>query len=211
MKYKVIFTTVIFASVFGIISLTSSQIITMDNYILNIIFLSLVALIIILCFSHTFMQIYQKLDKTWLLFLLLSLTIHFTASYLILFYIKRPLWPFSTTGSSFLLLNNYFIWAKPIDVFVQQLLITLLVTRLAELKLKAKSITTIFIFGFGIIHIFQIFKTNLLVGLGYTLVALIFSVVFPYLILKVKNGSIYNYIIHLGAYTLAALLLWTLF
>jgi hypothetical protein len=203
--------TVTFAILFGIVSLTMTQIITMEKYVLNILFLTLVSAIIIVCFKKTFIEILYKIDKSYLLLLFFSLTAHVTISYIILHYLERPAFPFSITGTSFLLLNNFFIWVKPLDVLVQQLMIIVLVRKFSELKLKYKTIAIICLFCFGIIHIFQVFKTSLIIGLCFTFVALLLSIVFPYLILKVKNGVIYSYVIHLGIYTLAALLSWYLF
>jgi hypothetical protein len=108
-------------------------------------------------------------------------------------------------------MNNFYIWTKPFDILVQQLLIIVLVKKLSEQRMNLKQITLIFILGFGAIHIFQIFKTDIIIGLAFTAGALLSSVLYPYMILKVKNGYIYNYMIHLAIYNIAAILTWTLY
>jgi len=103
-------------------------------------------------------------------------------------------------------MNNFYLWVKPFDVFFQQLLIVLLVTKLQRYKLNLKQIQILLVFGFGAIHIFQTLRTDIFISLAYIFVAVIFSFLFPYMILKVRNGYIFNYMIHLGIYNLAAFL-----
>ena len=44
------------------------------------------------------------------------------------------------------------------------------------------------IFVFGAVHIFQVFKADVVIGLGFLLFGLAGLFIFPYMILKVKNG-----------------------
>lgn len=212
MNFKVIGTVVLFAVVFGFQSLMTSQIITMDRYILDILFTVIILAFVGVYFRKVFYKVCEKTSLTdGLLLLLASLTFHFASSYFIINYFDQPVWPFDSRGSSFLLMNSYFIWAKPFDVLLQQVLIVLLVKKLHQYKLTVKQITALFVFGFGVIHIFQTFRTDFIVGLGYTFGAMIFSIIFPYMIINVKNGYIYNFMIHLVTYNIAALLAWTLY
>lgn len=212
MNFKVIVAVVLFAVAFGFQSLMTSQVITMDRYILDILFIVIVLAFIGVYFRKVFYKVCEKTSLTdGLLLLLTSLTFHFVSSYFIISYFDQPVWPFDSRGSSFLLMNSYFLWAKPFDVLLQQVLIVLLVKKLHQYKLTVKQITALFVFGFGFIHIFQIFRTDFTIGLGYTLGAMIFSLIFPYMIINVKNGYIYNFMIHLVTYNVAALLAWTLY
>lgn len=212
MKSKIITTIILFVLAFAATSLTMTQVITMDRYLLNILFLSVVSLGLIIYFKHTFIDIISKINwSTFILLFAFSLIIHVATSYFIINFLKQPIWPFSSAGASFLLMNNFYLWTKPFDVFLQQLLIILLVTKLHQYKLNLRQITVVFVFGFGLVHIFQIFKTNLVVGLGFTGVAILLSALYPYMILKVKNGCLFNYMIHLGVYNLAAILAWSLY
>ena len=77
--------------------------------------------------------------------------------------------------------------------------------------MSQKQITLLFVVGFGAIHIFQTLKTDVIIGLGFTLFAILGAFIFPHMILNVRNGYLYNYMIHLGVYNLAALLTWTLY
>lgn len=212
MKNKIIKAIVLFAITFGSTSLIMTQVITMDRYILNIFFLSITSLCIIFYFRKTLKDLINKTRfYEFCLLILISLIIHFISSYFILNYLNQPIWPFNNRGTSFLLMNNFYLWAKPFDVFLQQLLIVLLVTKLHQYKLTLKQITWLFVLGFGVIHIFQIFKTDIIIGLAFTFGAIISSFIYPYMILKVRNGYIYNFMIHLGIYNIAALLSWMLY
>lgn len=212
MKYKVIKAIVLFVIAFGMSSLITAQVITMDRYVLDLLFLVIVLTCLIIYFRKILKNIVSKTKKSEIVLLsILSVIIHIVSSYFILNYLDRPMWPFDSRGSSFLLMNNYYLWVKPLDILLQQLFVILLVTKLSQYKLTLKQIITILVLGFGLIHIFQIFRMDLVIGLTYTMVAIIFSFIFPYMILKVKNGYIYNYMIHLGIYNMAALLLWMLY
>jgi len=212
MKNKIIKAIVLFAITFGSTSLIMTQVITMNRYILNILFLSIVSPCLIIYFKKTLINLISKTRKSEFIFLIgISLIIHLISSYFILNYLNQPIWPFDSRGTSFLLMNNFYLWAKPFDVFLQQLLIILLVTKLHQYKLTLKQITMLFVLGFGVIHIFQIFKTDIIIGLAFTLGAIISSLVYPYMILKVRNGYIYNFMIHMGIYNIVALLSWMLY
>ncbi|HAE36949.1 TPA: hypothetical protein DCX66_01555 [Candidatus Nomurabacteria bacterium] len=189
-----------------------TQVITMNRYILNIFFLSITSLFFILYFKKTLTNLISKTYKSEFIFLVgISLIIHLISSYFILNYLNQPIWPFDSRGTSFLLMNNFYLWTKPFDVLLQQLLIVLLVIKLHQYKLTLKQITLLFVLGFGAIHIFQIFKTDIIIGLAFTLGAIISSFVYPYMILKVRNGYIYNFMIHMGIYNIAALLSYILY
>lgn len=212
MKNKIIKAIILFIITFGSTFLTIGHVFTLDRYILNIFFLSIISLCLVVYFRKILINLISKTSKSEFIFLIgISLIIHLISSYFILNYLNQPIWPFDSRGASFLLMNNYYLWAKPFDVFLQQLLIVLLVTKLHQYKLTPKQITILFVLGFGAIHIFQIFKTDIIIGLAFTLGAIISSFVYPYMILKVRNGYIYNFMIHMGIYNIAALLSWMLY
>ncbi len=197
---------------FAITSLTMTQIITMDRYILNIVFLLFTTLILIFYFKKEIIDVTKNTNRYEFIFLItISIMIHFVSSYFILNFLDQPIWPFDSKGTSFLLMNNFYLWVKPFDVLVQQILILIIVKKLYLYNLSLKNITVIFILGFGLIHIFQIFKTDVIIGLAFTIGAILSSFIYPYMILKVRNGYIYNYMIHMGIYNLAAILAWTLY
>lgn len=212
MNFKVIGAVVLFAVVFGFQSLITSQIITMDRYIWEAVFIVSMLIILLKFFQEKFRNITKNSKTVEIFFLILiSLCFHFVSIYFILKYCNQPIWPFESKGASFLLMNKYFIWVKPLDVLLQQTLIVLLITRLSKLKLSIKRITLLCIIGFGAIHFFQVLITDSIVGLGYAIGATLFSLIIPYMIIKVKNGYIYNFMIHMAAYDIAALLAWNLY
>jgi hypothetical protein len=203
---------VIFIAAFAVTSLVPTQIITMERHILVITFLLLVFACITYFFRKELFQIVRSTKKReWFILIGLSLFVHAATSYFVLTYLDQPLWPFDSEGTSFLLMNNYYVWAKPFDVLIQQLLIILLVLKLDSLQMSLRNITTLFIAGFGLIHIFQILKTDVLIGLMFTGGAILSSFIYPYFILKVRNGFIYNFMIHLAIYNIAALVAWGLY
>jgi len=212
MTKKIIKAIILFIMAFAITSLTMTQIITMDRYILNIVFLLFTTLILIFYFKKEIIDVTKNTNRYEFIFLItISIMIHFVSSYFILNFLDQPIWPFDSKGTSFLLMNNFYLWVKPFDVLVQQILILIIVKKLYLYNLSLKNITVIFILGFGLIHIFQIFKTDVIIGLAFTIGAILSSFIYPYMILKVRNGYIYNYMIHMGIYNLAAILAWTLY
>ena len=199
----------IFITIFSFASLVPTQIITMGRYGLVIVFYLAVTSLLLYAFRSVYKPIFQQTSWYKLVGLLsLSLAIHGLVSYLLITYAERPDWPFSDHGTSFLLMNKYFVWAKPLDVLIQQLLIIWLTTKLLANRLSLKQIIIFFMFAFGSIHIFQTLKTDWIIGLLFTGGALISSVLYPYFLIHVRDGYIYNYMFHLGLYNLAALIAW---
>ena len=201
-----------FVFFFGFTSLVPTQIISMERYVLVIVFYLTVAAFLLYSFYPTYKALFQKTRWYELVGLVsLSLIVHGLVSYYIVMYAERPDWIFSDRGTSFLLMNNYYVWAKPLDVLVQQLLIIWLTTKLYANGLTLKQIIAFFLVAFGSIHIFLVLKTDWMIGLLFTIGALVSSVFYPYLLLQTRNGYVYNYMIHLGLYNIAALAAWLLY
>ena len=202
----------LFVSIFGFASLVPTQIITMERYGFVILFYLTVASLLLYAFRSTYKSIFQNTHWYELVGLVsLSLIVHGLVSYFIITYVDKPDWIFSDRGTSFLLMNNYYVWAKPLDILIQQLLIIWLTTKLFANGLTLKQIISFFLIAFGSIHIFQVLKTDWVIGLLFTAGALVSSVLYPYLLLRVRNGYIYNYMFHLGLYNIAALAAWLLY
>lgn len=202
----------LFVSIFGFASLVPTQVITMERYELVILFYVTVTTLLLYIFRSTYRSVFQK--TRWYEFLsliTLSLVIHGLVSYFIINFVDRPDWPFSDLGTSFLLMNNFYVWAKPLDILIQQLLIIWLTAKLYANGLTLKQIISFFLIAFGSIHVFQVLKTDWVIGLLFTAGALASSVLYPYLLLRTRNGYIYNYMFHLGLYNIAALAAWLLY
>jgi len=73
--------------------------------------------------------------------LITSISIHLLISYFILNYLDIPNWPFNPEGTSFLITNDFYVYAKPIDVLLQQLLISILILKLHREGLALNLIT----------------------------------------------------------------------
>ncbi len=201
-----------FILIFGITALVPTQVITMERYGWVIVFYLAVAGLLLYSFYPTYAAFVSRTRwYEFLLLIVLSLMAHGLVSYCIINFVERPDWPFSDKGTSFLLMNSYYVWAKPFDVLVQQLLIIWLTTKLYANGLTLKQIITFFLIAFGSIHIFQVLKTDLVIGLLFTAGALVSSVLYPYLLLRTRNGYIYNFMFHLGLYNVAALVAWLLY
>jgi len=184
LQKNVIKTIALFIASFGIIVLVFTNIITMSRYQIAFIYF----LTIIILFVWHFKKIFKKMTKQskWHNYLTIigsALLVH-----------------------GLTLLDNFFLFTKPIEVLWQQIMIIILTHHLSKLTLTLKQIIIIFMIAFGSMHIFQAIRADTTIGIGFTIVALIFSAIFPTMILKVKNGYLYNYFIHLATYSLAALL-----
>lgn len=198
--------------VFGFAVTALISIFLMQNHRLVIILLLLFSTGLILFFKEDLLKLVKNTKWYEAVSLIsVSLLVHGTSSYLILKYLEQPEWLFDSRGSSFLLMNDFYVWAKPMDIMAQQLLILLLVLKLNDLKMSVNQITKLFVVGFGAAHVFQLLRTDLIIGLLYLVTAIIFSFVFPRMILKVRNGFIYNFMIHLFAYNAAAMVAWVLY
>ncbi len=196
----------------GLISIIPITVFTIERPFWILIYLVIVAALIIgFARKDITRLLFQTKWSDAVLLLSVSLFMHALTVVVIKNFAIQPHWPFDSRNASFLLFNNYFIWTKPFDVFVQQLLIILFVLRLKKHSLSLRSITWIVFFLFGVLHLFQILRTDVLIGLLFTATAIVFSFVFPFTILKVRNGYIYNYMIHLAMYNIAALIAWFLY
>jgi len=99
--------------------------------------------------------------------------------------------------------------SKSMDIVAQQVFIVLLVTFLKDAGLSLPEIIFSFTFLFALLHIPLIasewgaWPSWLFGG-----IVIVFSIIFPILILKVQYGFIYNIIIHWLFYTVTAVIFW---
>lgn len=212
MNKNIIKSVVVFSVAFGMVSLTLTEIITMDRYVLTFLYLLVAGVLAFYFFQDKYFRLVEK-TKLYESMLIIggSLLVHALVVYAVTHYASVPDWPFERFGASPLLMNNYYVWVKPLDIFVQHMFIVILVLRLHMYGLTLRSTTWLCIVGFGAIHIFQTLKTDVFVGLGFTAFAVVMAAVFPYLILRVRNGYLYNYALHLGLYSAVAIIAWFLF
>ena len=93
-----------------------------------------------------------------------------------------------------------YLLVKTIEILFQQVLIVLLILTLASYRDDMWFVSKAYAFIFSIVHLALIPR----LGLAYTAlffgVSLLSAFVFPYIILKIKNGFVYSYIVHWSAY-----------
>lgn len=202
---------ILFVLGFALISLVPTQLITMERVVLCIMFFIVVGGVLIL-YSRTKVVAWLTRGRIWVAasIVVISVLLHFASVYAIVWYLYDPLPGSVSDGVSFLLMNDYYIWAKPFDVLSQQLLIALFVDALIRRGLELKRVQVVLLIFFGVVHFGQIFITNVAVGLGFLFMAIIGSFVFPYLLTNYKYGLQYCFAAHLGAYNVVALIAWSL-
>ncbi len=93
-----------------------------------------------------------------------------------------------------------YLLVKTIEILFQQVLIVLLVLTLASYRDDMWFVAKAYAFIFSIVHLALVPR----LGIAYTALffgaSLLSALVFPYIILKVKNGFVYSYIVHWSAY-----------
>ena len=101
---------------------------------------------------------------------------------------------------------SYFL-PKSIEILFQQLLVVALVLALTAQRYSIRRISIYCALAFGAAHILLAFGG---VPIGYVirfmLSAMVFGFVFPYLLLRVRNGLAYSYMIHWTYYAASVVL-----
>lgn len=132
----------------------------------------------------------------------------------VVFYIAYilPLFPPITWAnlkppSELLIATPWYFLPKSIDILFQQLLVSAMVIAFAHQKFPLREISVWCALLFGTAHLFLVFgKESLLYVTVFTVSAIIASFIFPYFILKVKNGFIYSYFLHWLFYAVVIIL-----
>jgi hypothetical protein len=100
----------------------------------------------------------------------------------------------------------YFL-PKSIEVLFQQLLIVALVVELASQKFGLRRISLYCAGLFGIAHLLLAFgDVPWIYVIRFAVLAALFGLLFPYLILRVPNGFAYSYIVHWAYYALTIIM-----
>ena len=111
--------------------------------------------------------------------------------------------PQDATPPELPLANPWYFLPKSVDILFQQLLVAALVLSLAALgtNLRNMAITCAVLFGGS--HVLLLFG-GAPVGyvVRFTIVASLFGLIFPYLMMRVRNGLAYSYIAHWSFYAL---------
>lgn len=123
-------------------------------------------------------------------------------------FLSAPHIPSLEPATDLLLATPWYFLPKSIEIFLQQLLIAAFVFELDRQRYALQTIIITYALAFGAAHTLLIFTgsfppTVLIMTLG----AILSAAVFPYLLLRVRHGFLYSYVIHWAFYALMALAL----
>lgn len=142
---------------------------------------------------------------------LLIWTIAFAGSVLFAAYILPLLpavnWTESWEPPEFVRANPFYFIPKSADILLQQLLIVALTLVLAAQKYSVLKMSAICAALFGGIHVMLVLgNVPLLYVIRFMISAGVFGFMFPYLILRIRYGLAYSYMVHWAYYAISVLL-----
>ncbi len=150
-----------------------------------------------------FWDIYKKWDtpksrqSAYVLMLVGSATVVFYLTYIM------PMFPAITWNlpwtppSEILYATPWYFLPKSMDIFLQQLLVVAVVVSFYSRKYNIETVSAWCAGLFGGAHLLLAFGGGGFIYVAvFTIVAIVASFIFPYLILRVKNGFIYSYFLH---------------
>ena len=112
---------------------------------------------------------------------------------------------------SYLNLSFKRLISKSIELITQQMFIILLTLFLSDAGLRLTQIVMVFALIFGVVHIPLIFIERWWTSWYFVALSFVASAVFPTLILKVRYGFVYGYIIHWVFYTFISIGFWIVY
>jgi hypothetical protein len=135
----------------------------------------------------------------------------FAGSVLFVAYVLPALPPFDPragfTPPELPLATPWYFLPKSVEILLQQLLVVALVLTLAAAEFSLRRISLVCAALFGGAHVLLAFGD---VPWGYvarfSILAAVFGLVFPYLILRVPNGFAYSYVVHWAYYATTLLM-----
>ena len=105
--------------------------------------------------------------------------------------------------SEIIVAEPWYFLPKSIEIYLQQILMAALVVSLAAQKLKPRQIAVVTAVVFGGFHLTLVLNgAHPFYVLRYTVGATLFGAVTPYLMLKMRNGFVYSFLLHWGWYAL---------
>ncbi len=180
-----------------------------NNYIIVSIYFCFISFILI----YIFRNILDNLTKNLSFFPIIILLVFFLFNFLIFFltnkYLRKPIEfidKYSTVH--FLKMDYRYLLSKSFEIFFQQVLIITLVFILYYQNFSLTWITIIFMIMFGFAHIPRLKIGRDIFGLIIFVASIISSFLFPYLVLNLRYGYIYTFILHWLFYTNKGILFW---
>lgn len=104
--------------------------------------------------------------------------------------------PFLNPPTELLSATSWYFVPKSFDIVFQQLLIVAMLIGLKENKYTFKEIAIWSAVFFGGSHIFLIFEHSFYYTLIFTASATVAGLIFPFLLLRIRNGFLYAYSLH---------------
>jgi hypothetical protein len=121
--------------------------------------------------------------------------------------LPQVIWTESWNPPEFIEATPWYFLPKSIDILFQQLLIVALVISLSAQGFGLRNVTLYCAALFGGVHILLFFgDVPILYVVRFMASAAVFGLVFPYLILRVRNGLAYSYIVHWLYYAVSVML-----
>ena len=168
------------------------------------------SMITIAYFWKTYMA-WFRLDSHVILYAALSILFSFILWFLVALFslIPLPQGLVLHTYSDVVLATPYFFLPKSIEIFIQQLFIAVFVL---EVYMKYKDIRSVFIgyficFGGAHVLLFILDHASIRYSILMSTCAFLSTAIFPYLMLRVRGGFIFAYVIHFTFYVVLATLL----
>lgn len=120
-------------------------------------------------------------------------------------------WPNDIEPPDLLFATPWFFLPKSIEILFQQLLIVAMVLAFSAHRCRLKSMAICAALLFGGMHLLLAFsEVPTTYVIRFTLAATLFGFVFPYLILRVRNGFAYSYLAHWGYYAVTLVMVHTI-
>lgn len=195
----------------GFIWVFFHRVIGYSNLAIAISYFLTLIIVVLFLFKDIFKNIAKETEIKSYFLLTASLTLHAIIYWVCNNFLGEPVELIRNNSASFILVNKYFLFVKPIDILLQQTMIIVLVQKLHQNKVSLQNIIFSLAIIFGTAHIYDITHMELPIAILLAFVATSMSLIFPYLILKTKNGLMYNFMIHLAFIDIAALLVWSIF
>jgi hypothetical protein len=108
--------------------------------------------------------------------------------------------PASIHAVDFLVGGPGYVLTKIIEILFQQVLIVALILSIASYKNDVLFVAGVYAALFGVAHLALVPKLGVPLTILFFGLALLSAVVFPYLIMKVRNGFVFSYMVHWVAY-----------
>lgn len=142
---------------------------------------------------------------------LLSLIGLFLFAYFALPNLPSVTWTESWDPPDLLVANSWYFLPKAVEILLQQLLIAVLVLSFWTHKFSLRSISLWCMFLFGGVHLLLAFGgPPITYVVRFTLSAMVFGYLFPYLILRLPNGFLYSYTLHWAYYVVTVIMAHTI-